>query len=488
MTRLFGIPILFCLILSPAATRAEDPKGSLRDYVVKNQGRHAFGLYINKKKVGWQIDEIKLGQRDGREVAVYNSESAFIDKSSGEKSLTEEKSLTLYDLQGEGRILFVEVRTTEGKNETVRTAVRKGDNLVLTLQTLKRKVERTIPLPKDTLALQRKLETWLQGPRKKGDQFENWSAAWEEDEIDVKEIVTFKEKKKILWGGVNMDVYVVQSESQGARFDAELRGDGRPLVTRSGGLFEQRMEKEALVKNLDLTGVDVVAASSIAIDKDLGPAQRVEKLTLEVAGLEDFIVPQSHRQRVVPQNDAVRLEMSRDHRIDKAVPLTEEERGKYLKATPSIQSDHKTILRQAQTVVGKEKDPVKAAALLQRWVYRNLRKSYTDNADNALAVLDNKAGDCTEHSLLFVALARAVNIPARQVGGIVYDPSSKMRFGWHAWAEIHDGSQWVTVDPTWNVVYVDATHIKLSEGAQDFAWLNVAGKMKMKVVKFETKK
>jgi hypothetical protein len=454
---------------------------------VKTQGRYAYGLYLQNKKTGWQVDEIKLGQRDGREVAIFTSDSAFVDKSSGEKSITEEKSITFYELEGEGRILFAEVQTKEGKRETVRTAVRKGDNLVLTLKTAKRKVERTIPMPKDTLALQRKLELWLQGPRKKGDTFENWSASWEEDDVDVKEIITFKEKKRILWAGVPMDVYAVQSLSQGARFDGELRGDGRPLATRSGGLFEQRMEKEALAKQLDLSGVDIVAASSITIDKDLGEAKKVEQLTLEVTGLDDFVVPQSHRQRAIPHNGAVLLELSRDHRSEKAVPLTEEERGKNLKATSTIQSDHETVRRRAQTIVGTEKDPVRAVRLLQRWVYRNLRKSYTDNADNALAILDNLAGDCTEHSLLFVALARAVNIPARQVGGIVYDPSGQSRFGWHAWAEIHDGSQWVTVDPTWNQVYVDATHIKLSEGGQDYAWLNVAGKMKMKVVKFQTK-
>jgi transglutaminase-like putative cysteine protease len=128
------------------------------------------------------------------------------------------------------------------------------------------------------------------------------------------------------------------------------------------------------------------------------------------------------------------------------------------------------------------------ATLLQKWVYENVRKSYAANADNALAVLDSKAGDCTEHALLFVALARALDVPAREVGGLGFASEAKPIFAWHAWAEIHDGSQWVTVDPTWNQTYVDATHIKFSEGSDDFAWVNVAGKLKMKVVKFETKK
>ena len=34
-----------------------------------------------------------------------------------------------------------------------------------------------------------------------------------------------------------------------------------------------------------------------------------------------------------------------------------------------------------------------------------------------------------------------------------------------------DGTQWVSVDPTWDEVYVDATHIKFSEGSQDYGWI-----------------
>jgi transglutaminase-like putative cysteine protease len=90
--------------------------------------------------------------------------------------------------------------------------------------------------------------------------------------------------------------------------------------------------------------------------------------------------------------------------------------------------------------------------------------------------------------LLFVALARAAGLPAREVGGVAYVGGDEPAFGWHAWAEIHDGSQWVAVDPTWGEVYVDATHIKFTEGSEDRSYVNVAGKLKLKVVKVETKK
>ena len=73
------------------------------------------------------------------------------------------------------------------------------------------------------------------------------------------------------------------------------------------------------------------------------------------------------------------------------------------------------------------------------------------------------------------------------MGGLAYVTAHKPLLGWHAWAEIHDGHQWVSVDPTWRQVYVDGTHIKLSEGSRDLAWANVVGKMKVKVIEVKTR-
>ena len=82
---------------------------------------------------------------------------------------------------------------------------------------------------------------------------------------------------------------------------------------------------------------------------------------------------------------------------------------------------------------------------------------------NAMEALKSRRGDCTEHSVLFVALARAAGIPARTAVGIAYWPAGQ-GFGWHAWAEVKIGEQWYAVDPTLNQPIADATHIKLAQG------------------------
>jgi transglutaminase-like putative cysteine protease len=188
------------------------------------------------------------------------------------------------------------------------------------------------------------------------------------------------------------------------------------------------------------------------------------------------------------EKDRAVLELKRDFRVEKASPLTAEQIKRFTRTTPRLQCDQKPVADLAWTIVGKETDPLKKARLIERWVYKELKKSYSDNADTALEILDHKAGDCTEHSLLFVALARAVGVPAREVGGLAFVKGDKPMFGWHAWAEVHDGHQWVSIDPTWNEVYVDATHIKLSEGPRDLGWANVAGKLKIKVLSVKMRK
>jgi Transglutaminase-like superfamily len=485
MSRVLSLFIL--VVLLPLAPAAEAPKDTLRDYALKSVGRTAYGIYVGTKKAGWEVDEVKLGKHDNKEAAILTTHAYMAVNVDGTKSVVEENTAVYYELTGDGPIFFAESRVTEDGQETVRTAVRNGDGLTQTIQVGERKTQRKLPLPKSTLLLQRDLERWLQGPPRKGATFDNYTLAWDQDKVDVKEVYTFKEKKSIQWDGATTEAYIVQTLSQGAKFDAELLGDGRALIGKIG-VLEMRMEKEPLAKKLD-ENIDLMAATSIKLDKSLGRVSRIEKLTLEVTGLEDFVLPESQRQRVASHKDsATVVELSRDHAADKPTPLSKEDRLENLRATANMQSDHETVRNLAKEIVGDEKDPLKAATRIEKWVYKNLRKTYDANADDALTVLENKAGDCTEHTLLFTALARAAGIPAHEVGGLVYAGGDKPSFGWHAWSEIHDGSQWVTIDPTFGQVYVDPTHIKFSEGAEDQAYLNVAGKLKMKVVKVEMKK
>jgi hypothetical protein len=163
-------------------------------------------------------------------------------------------------------------------------------------------------------------------------------------------------------------------------------------------------------------------------------------------------------------------------------PLPDGEKEKALIATPFIQSDHPEIRRQATAIVGGAHDPAEQVRRLAAWVYREVRKQPVMSVPSALEVLQQRVGDCNEHAVLFVALARAVGIPSRQQAGIIYQEG---KFFYHAWAQVYIGT-WVAVDPTLNQVPADAAHIRLVEGDLDRQadLVRVIGRLKVEVKEF----
>jgi transglutaminase-like putative cysteine protease len=75
-----------------------------------------------------------------------------------------------------------------------------------------------------------------------------------------------------------------------------------------------------------------------------------------------------------------------------------------------------------------------------------------------------------------VALARALGLPARENAGLVYVDRS---FYYHAWPEVYVG-EWITLDPVFNQLPADATHIRFVTGGVDrqVELLRVMGKLK----------
>jgi hypothetical protein len=79
-----------------------------------------------------------------------------------------------------------------------------------------------------------------------------------------------------------------------------------------------------------------------------------------------------------------------------------------------------------------------------------------------------------------VALARAAQIPAREVSGLVYGGDDVGGFAWHAWAEVDIDGRWHRVDPSWGEVDANASHIAVGiDGSSD--WLALLGDLKIEV-------
>ena len=158
-----------------------------------------------------------------------------------------------------------------------------------------------------------------------------------------------------------------------------------------------------------------------------------------------------------------------------------------LAPTIFVQSDDARVKALAARIVGGERDSHQAALKINRWLYKNIRKVGTAALSNAVETLESREGDCTEHTVLFVALARAAGIPAREVAGVTAIERGEGLY-YHAWPEVWVG-QWVAMDPTLGQDVADATHIKFAEGGADqlFRIIALFGRIQAKILGPEPK-
>lgn len=488
-SRLFLFPVFVSLFLCAPQSTLAAPQ-TLRQWVKKSADRQAYGLYINGRKAGWMTTETKLSMwspdsktRKKREVALESMEGFFRVRVPGvplDQTTFSFRNLSVFALEGKGPILWSQERLKETGRERVHTLSREGGHYILQADGTRKRVA----MPRETLDSARQMARWLSSNPKAGQVYNSYSLSLDHSPLDSPVAMQYVSRRRLIWGGVPLTAHRVRMTMDGATVETDVKSDGTPLTGRFGGLIELRAEEEKLAKNLDVEGVDLLAASSIRVDRHLGDPRRLQSLKLDVSGLGDFRLPSSPRQQL--QGTQLLLKADADE-LSPPRLLSAVERAKYLNAETNIQSDSATIKRLSKQIIGSKSGVMNSVSNLQNWVYRNLKKSMSSNASSALDVLQNRAGDCTEHTLLFVALCRASKIPSREVGGLMYVDGTSPMFGWHAWAEIHDGVRWVSVDPTWDEVWVDAAHIKFSEGSSDMAWINVMGRLKLVVADFTLK-
>jgi transglutaminase-like putative cysteine protease len=156
--------------------------------------------------------------------------------------------------------------------------------------------------------------------------------------------------------------------------------------------------------------------------------------------------------------------------------------ARYLASEAFIESDAPEIVAEAATAVNGVTGARARAERLTRYVNALLDKKPTVSLPSAREVLRTKVGDCNEHTVLYVAMARALGIPARIAVGLVYIHGA---FYYHAWPEVYIAEGlgirdqglaaksgqglglWLPVDPTLNQFPADATHLRLARGGLD---------------------
>jgi transglutaminase-like putative cysteine protease len=232
------------------------------------------------------------------------------------------------------------------------------------------------------------------------------------------------------------------------------------------------------------TDEDVILATAIQSDVPIDDLEARDELRFLLSGvdLEGFDLD-GGRQRLVGDTLIVRRETWNELDAGYRLPYPRMDLRDALAAEPLVQSDHPRIIEAARNMVGRRGRsdvPREVASRLTEGVYRRLSKDITFSVPSALQVLESGQGDCNEHTVLYVALARSLGLPARTAVGLVYLDGT---FYYHAWPEVWL-DEWVAVDPTFGQTPADAAHIRFIVGglAQQVELLRLIGRLQIDVL------
>ncbi len=230
---------------------------------------------------------------------------------------------------------------------------------------------------------------------------------------------------------------------------------------------------------------DVILSTAVQSDVDLGDATRFAEVRFRLSGV-DLTGFQLEGDRQTLRGDTLIVRREDWAAIDPGyqLPYKLMDRAAELAPEPLIQSDDPRILSRARSVTAARADwsldPKRVAEQLTRSVFNSLDKEVTISVPSAVQVLESGRGDCNEHTVLYVALARALGLPARTAVGLVYVNGA---FFYHAWPEVWLG-EWVAVDPTFGDYPADAAHIRFVVGglAQQVEIVRLIGRLGIEVL------
>ena len=474
LLKTISLVLLLCLVHLPARAQAFDPEPYL--------GEYWYGLYMNGSKIGYLVSDVTLAD-DGRIQAIENS--TFKITMAGIKQEMTFNSKRIYGTDGALNEVITSSDDITGQSQF--HGIIEGEKLILTSTVAGQKTTQTLPKPSETLQDMESIIALVADGVKIGDStsFAVFEPMYGKE---IEGTITIIGEEEKIFDGVLTQVFKTKSiiPAMGIEGIAYMTSDGTTLEEQFAGVMTMRLEPKEVAQDVTYAN-DTIISNAAYVDKPIKQARTRESLTLRISGpLTDDLLLNDERQSYTRDGDAytfVGKKITLKGLNIPKVPITESSVQEWLKPTTFVQSDHPKLIDQARKIVGDRTDAAEVSEAICDWVYKKMDATFSARLTNSLEVLDSMEGDCTEHSMLYIGLARAAGLPAREVAGLIYAPSPKPGFYFHQWARVWVG-KWIEVDPTFNQPIADATHIRLVEGDlfEQSKLLPVIGKIKIEVV------
>ena len=341
--------------------------------------------------------------------------------------------------------------------------------------------ESEVPIPPDTISENTGVESLFRKGLKIGDKrnfhifsFDLLKPVKAELEVEGQDTLTYQSEEKQVYilrqtldmmDGITQKIWL---DTDGVSYRSEVPMMGFSMVTT-------KTNKEVAFG--DTEEIDIVLKTRI-LPSGKHPTRNARNFEADVkltsGSIADAIMSNSRQKLEANSEQAGRLSIQVPTVAAEDCPdlPVQDAEGKFLGASAYIQTDAPAIRAKTEEILDGEVNSWRAAEKLCQWVHTAItKKKVSGGLGSSLTALESLSGDCTEHTVLFIALARAAGIPARICSGIAFAQDA---FYYHFWAEVYVG-RWVQMDPTLGQTIADANHIQLggstleSDNLKEFA-------------------
>ena len=327
--------------------------------------------------------------------------------------------------------------------------------------------ESEVPVPPDTISEHTGVESLFQKGLKIGDKrnfhifsFDLLKPVKTEIEVEAQDTLTYQSEEKQVYllrqtmdmmNGITAKVWL---DLDGVTYRTEIPMMGFTMITA-------KTDKKTAIRGIE--EIDVVLKTRI-LPSGKRPTPKAKNFEADVklitGNIIDAIMSNTRQKLVLSSKQSGRLSIQVPGVTAEDCPdlPLQSVDGEFLGASAYIQTDAPAIRAKVQEILDGETNSWHAAEKLCQWVHTAMtEKKMSYGFGSSLTALESLSGDCTEHTVLFIALARAAGIPARICSGVTF---AKDAFYYHFWPEVYVGT-WVQMDPTLGQNIADATHIQL---------------------------
>lgn len=457
---------LFCLMtLIQNVSSVEIDKVDF-DMMFEKPQEHWYNLQMMNKKIGYVHSFMEKTLYNNEEMLRIKTDIKMELSGLGKKFIIETNRIEYLDSQLRPRYFF----STSNESGDKHTQGKIINNIAYISTTLNGKTTKVeVAIPNDTISETAAVQYLLtKNNLRAGEKLNCYTFSFDllkpvESKLNVigKENLTYQsedlevfliEFKLDILGGINSRLWITED---GITYKSSTDMMGFAMVA-------SKTNRTTAIGNTD--EIDIMLQSRIiptGIRSKVGTSHLVAELRLTNGNLIDTIVD-NHRQSLELNGKRTGVLSIQVSDIDETncpnLPIKDTGLEEFLRSSPYVESDNEIIKNKAELIINGEVNSWRAAKKLSRWVYKTIiDKNLSGGYSTSLATLETQTGDCTEHTVLLIALARSVGIPSRICTGLFYTGGG---FYYHFWPEVYVG-RWVQMDPSLDQDIADANHIQL---------------------------